>query len=58
VANLPSSLAILTNRAHEVRNLYVVDTSFFFQRGFEPRLTVAAEALPGGRHVSQAHFAA
>jgi choline dehydrogenase-like flavoprotein len=46
------------NRAHEVENLYVVDTSFFpSSAGLNPSLTVAANALRVGTHVSQAHFA-
>lgn len=45
------------NRAHEVENLYVVDTSFFpSSAGLNPSLTVAANALRVGTHVSQAHF--
>jgi choline dehydrogenase-like flavoprotein len=46
------------NRAHEVDNLYVVDTSFFpSSAGLNPSLTVAANALRVAEHVSQAHFA-
>lgn len=46
------------NRAHEVENLYVVDTSFFpSSAGLNPSLTVAANALRVGTHVNQAHFA-
>ena len=46
------------NRAHEVDNLYVVDTSFFpSSAGLNPSLTVAANALRVAAHVSQAHFA-
>jgi len=46
------------NRAHEVRNLYVVDTSFFpSSAGLNPSLTVAANALRVAAHVDQAHFA-
>ncbi|AQT79164.1 glucose-methanol-choline oxidoreductase [Mycolicibacterium litorale] len=46
------------NRAHEVRNLYVVDTSFFpSSAGLNPSLTVAANALRVAEHVDQAHFA-
>ena len=46
------------NRAHEVENLYVVDTSFFpSSAGLNPSLTVAANALRVGTHVDQAHFA-
>jgi choline dehydrogenase-like flavoprotein len=47
------------NRAHEVDNLYVVDTSFFpSSAGLNPSLTVAANALRVAAHVDQAHFAA
>jgi choline dehydrogenase-like flavoprotein len=46
------------NRAHEVDNLYVVDTSFFpSSAGLNPSLTVAANALRVAAHVDQAHFA-
>ncbi|WP_328359276.1 GMC family oxidoreductase [Mycobacterium sp. NBC_00419] len=46
------------NRAHEVENLYVVDTSFFpSSAGLNPSLTVAANALRVAEHVSLAHFA-
>lgn len=46
------------NRAHEVDNLYVVDTSFFpSSTGMNPSLTVAANALRVAAHVDQAHFA-
>jgi choline dehydrogenase-like flavoprotein len=46
------------NRAHEVDNLYVVDTSFFpSSTGINPSLTVAANALRVAAHVNQAHFA-
>jgi choline dehydrogenase-like flavoprotein len=46
------------NRAHEVQNLYVVDTSFFpSSAGLNPSLTVAANALRVAAHVDQAHFA-
>lgn len=45
------------NRAHEVTNLYVVDTSFFpSSAGLNPSLTVAANALRVAAHVDQAHF--
>jgi len=45
------------NRAHEVDNLYVVDTSFFpSSAGLNPSLTVAANALRVAAHVGQAHF--
>jgi choline dehydrogenase-like flavoprotein len=47
------------NRAHEVDNLYVVDTSFFpSSAGLNPSLTVAANALRVAAHVDDAHFAA
>ena len=46
------------NRAHEVDNLYVVDTSFFpSSTGMNPSLTTAATALGVAAHVNQAHFA-
>ncbi|MCK0173983.1 GMC oxidoreductase [Mycolicibacterium sp. F2034L] len=46
------------NRAHEVENLYVVDTSFFpSSAGLNPSLTVAANALRVASHIDQAHFA-
>jgi choline dehydrogenase-like flavoprotein len=46
------------NRAHEVDNLYVVDTSFFpSSAGLNPSLTVAANALRVAAHVNQVHFA-
>jgi choline dehydrogenase-like flavoprotein len=46
------------NRAHEVENLYVVDTSFFpSSAGLNPSLTVAANALRVATHLNQAHFA-
>ncbi|MEY8016640.1 GMC oxidoreductase [Mycobacterium servetii] len=45
------------NRAHEVDNLYVVDTSFFpSSTGLNPSLTVAANALRVAEHVNQAQF--
>jgi choline dehydrogenase-like flavoprotein len=45
------------NRAHEVDNLYVVDTSFFpSSAGLNPSLTVAANALRVAEHVNQVHF--
>jgi choline dehydrogenase-like flavoprotein len=45
------------NRAHEVENLYVVDTSFFpSSAGLNPSLTVAANALRVAAHVDAAHF--
>jgi choline dehydrogenase-like flavoprotein len=47
------------NRAHEVDNLYVVDSSFFpSSTGLNPSLTVAANALRVAAHVNQVHFAA
>ena len=46
------------NRAHELDNLYVVDTSFFpSSAGLNPSLTVAANALRVAAHLNQAHFA-
>ncbi len=46
------------NRAHQVANLYVVDTSFFpSSAGLNPSLTVAANALRVAAHVNQVHFA-
>jgi choline dehydrogenase-like flavoprotein len=46
------------NRAHEVDNLYVVDTSFFpSSAGLNPSLTVAANALRVAAHINEAHFA-
>lgn len=46
------------NRAHEVANLYVVDTSFFpSSTGMNPSLTVAANGLRVAAHINQAHFA-
>jgi choline dehydrogenase-like flavoprotein len=46
------------NRAHEVDNLYVVDTSFFpSSAGLNPSLTVAANALRVAEHLNQAQFA-
>lgn len=45
------------NRAHEVDNLYVVDTSFFpSSTGLNPSLTVAANALRVAAHMNQVHF--
>jgi choline dehydrogenase-like flavoprotein len=45
------------NRAHDVDNLYVVDTSFFpSSAGLNPSLTVAANALRVAEHLNQAHF--
>ena len=46
------------NRAHEVDNLYAVDSSFFpSSAGLNPSLTVAANALRVAEHVDRAHFA-
>lgn len=46
------------NRAHELDNLYVVDTSFFpSSAGLNPSLTVAANALRVAAHVDEAQFA-
>ncbi|KUH75821.1 glucose-methanol-choline oxidoreductase [Mycolicibacterium novocastrense] len=46
------------NRAHEVENLYVADSSFFpSSGGVNPSLTVAANALRVAAHINQAHFA-
>lgn len=46
------------NRAHEVANLYVVDTSFFpSSAGLNPSLTVAANALRVAQCVDSEHFA-
>jgi choline dehydrogenase-like flavoprotein len=46
------------NRAHEVDNLYVVDTSFFpSSTGLNPSLTVAANALRVAAHIDQECFA-
>jgi choline dehydrogenase-like flavoprotein len=46
------------NRAHELDNLYVVDTSFFpSSAGLNPSLTVAANALRVAAHLDQVHFA-
>ena len=47
------------NRAHEVDNLYVVDTSFYpSSTRINPGLTIAANALRVAAHVNQVHFAA
>ena len=46
------------NRAHELDNLYVVDTSFFpSSAGLNPSLTVAANALRVATHIHQTHWA-
>jgi choline dehydrogenase-like flavoprotein len=53
-----SSVLDAHNRAHEVPNLYVVDTSYFpSSAGLNPSLTVAANALRVAAHVNQANFA-
>lgn len=45
------------NRAHEVDNLYIVDSSFFpSSTGLNPSLTVAANALRVAAHVDHVHF--
>jgi choline dehydrogenase-like flavoprotein len=47
------------NRAHDVENLYVVDSSFFpSSAGLNPGLTVAANALRVAAHIDREHFAA
>jgi choline dehydrogenase-like flavoprotein len=52
-----SSVLDPQNRAHEMDNLYVVDSSFFpSSTGVNPSLTVAANALRVAAHVDQAHF--
>jgi choline dehydrogenase-like flavoprotein len=52
-----SSVLDAQNRAHEVDNLYVVDSSFFpSSTGLNPSLTVAANALRVAAHVNQMHF--
>ncbi|MDA2895495.1 GMC oxidoreductase, partial [Mycolicibacterium sp. BiH015] len=46
------------NRAHEVDNLYVVDSSFFpSSAGLNPSLTVAANALRVAAHIDHECFA-
>lgn len=53
-----TSVLDANNRAHEVDNLYVVDTSFFpSSAGLNPSLTVAANALRVAAHIGEAHFA-
>jgi choline dehydrogenase-like flavoprotein len=53
-----SSVLDPQNRAHEVDNLYVVDSSFFpSSTGLNPSLTVAANALRVAHHVNEVHFA-
>ncbi|OBH02050.1 MULTISPECIES: GMC oxidoreductase [unclassified Mycobacterium] len=45
------------NRAHDVDNLYIVDTSFFpSSTGLNPSLTVAANALRVATHINEVHF--
>lgn len=57
-ADPKTSVLDAQNRAHEVDNLYVVDTSFFpSSAGLNPSLTVAANALRVAAHVNEAHFA-
>ena len=47
------------NRAHELDNLYVVDTSYFpSSAGLNPSLTVGANALRVAAHINEAHFPA
>jgi choline dehydrogenase-like flavoprotein len=49
-----TSVLDANNRAHEVDNLYVVDTSFFpSSAGLNPSLTVAANALRVAEHLNQ-----
>jgi choline dehydrogenase-like flavoprotein len=58
VSQVRTSVLDAHNRAHEVANLYVVDTSFFpSSAGLNPSLTVAANAMRVAAHVNQAHFA-
>lgn len=53
-----SSVLNPNNRAHEVDNLYVVDSSFFpSSAGLNPSLTIAANALRVAAYLNQAHFA-
>ncbi|MGD1345402.1 GMC oxidoreductase [Mycobacterium seoulense] len=53
-----SSVLDRHNRAHEVENLYVVDSSFFpSSAGLNPSLTIAANALRVAAHLDRAHFA-
>lgn len=57
-ADPKSSVLNPQNRAHEVDNLYVVDSSFFpSSTGMNPSLTVAANALRVADHINQVHFA-
>jgi choline dehydrogenase-like flavoprotein len=53
-----SSVLDAQNRAHQVDNLYVVDSSFFpSSAGLNPSLTIAANALRVAAHLNQVHFA-
>jgi choline dehydrogenase-like flavoprotein len=53
-----SSVLDSQNRAHEVENLYVVDSSFFpSSTGLNPSLTIAANALRVAEHIDAVHFA-
>lgn len=52
-----SSVLDAQNRAHEVANLYVVDTSYFpSSAGLNPSLTVAANALRVAAHIDATDF--
>ncbi|OBG62534.1 MULTISPECIES: GMC oxidoreductase [unclassified Mycobacterium] len=52
-----SSVLDPQNRAHELENLYVADSSYFpSSAGFNPSLTIAANALRVAAHVNQTHF--
>ncbi|GFG73652.1 GMC oxidoreductase [Mycobacterium botniense] len=52
-----TSVLDANNRAHEVDNLYVVDSSFFpSSAGLNPSLTVAANALRVAEHINHEHF--
>lgn len=54
-----SSVLNAQNRAHEVENLYVVDTSYFpSSAGLNPSLTVGANALRVAAHIDEIHFPA
>jgi len=47
------------NRAHELTNLYVVDSSFFpSSAGLNPSLTIAANALRVAAHINESQFTA
>ena len=51
-ADATSSVLDLDCRAHELDNLYVVDSSFFVTIGaVNPTLTIAANALRVGEHL-------